>query len=196
MVQSLQILDPSLSNCGTLNEWFQSAKDESVWNERLLALDPPKLTDRTDDSLLNCYPTPERLEDDATSHTMHETVETHVPPFLPELERGFSNRITNANKLSSVSSSTNLGVWALFSIQFAVRWCITSKLGGVTRSPSLLRQSARIRDSESWWYTNHRPPPLVLPHLTADHPSASQTPPLQSYLEYSSSNYNSSCFFL
>eukprot|EP00978_Attheya_sp_CCMP212_P020287 scaffold57853_cov24-Attheya_sp.AAC.2 len=59
MVQSLQIPDRSISNCGTLKEWFQSAKDKSVWNERLLVLDPPKPTDGNDDSLPNYCPTPE-----------------------------------------------------------------------------------------------------------------------------------------
>eukprot|EP00978_Attheya_sp_CCMP212_P039058 scaffold199569_cov44-Attheya_sp.AAC.1 len=85
MVRSLQILDPSISNCGTRNEWFQSAKDESAWDKRLLALDPPKPTDETDDSLPNRYcPTPEQLEDDDTSRTKHETAENHVLPFPPE----------------------------------------------------------------------------------------------------------------
>eukprot|EP00978_Attheya_sp_CCMP212_P035821 scaffold158214_cov63-Attheya_sp.AAC.1 len=201
MVRSLQILDPSICSCGTLNKWFQSAKDESTWNDRLLALDPPKPTDEIDDSLPNHYcPTPEQPEDDDTSHTKHKTAENHFLPFLPEFVPW------NKDSQTSSQTPTNSPAFHLPQIWGYGLYFPSNSLFAGAPIPNLAKPHdlphycsnlPNIRDSESWRYTNHRPPPLVRPHLTEDHPIASQTPPLRSYLEYSSSsNYNSSYFFL
>jgi hypothetical protein len=203
MVRSLQILDPNISNCGTLNEWFQSAKDESAWNERLLALDPPKPTDETetDEHPNHHCPTPERLEDDDTSRTEHETVGTHAPQFLPEFvpwNEDFQTSLQTPTNSPTFHPPQIWGYGLYFPSNSPFAGVPIQNSAGSHDLPHYYGNLPEIRDSESWRYTNHRPPPLVLPHLIEDRPIASHTPPLRSYLEYSSSSiYNSSsCFFL
>jgi hypothetical protein len=68
LIRSLQIMDPNISRCGTLNEWFHSAKDESDWNERLASLDPKPSVSPTS-------ATPELNDDpDPPSHTACDTI--------------------------------------------------------------------------------------------------------------------------
>eukprot|EP00978_Attheya_sp_CCMP212_P015139 scaffold38938_cov59-Attheya_sp.AAC.3 len=40
MVRSLQLIDPKISNKGTLAEWYTSTKDRLIWAKRIESLDP------------------------------------------------------------------------------------------------------------------------------------------------------------
>ncbi len=74
MIRSLQILNPSISDDGDLKDWFHLAKDAPEWNSKLESLDPPKLTDETDD---HC-PTQEQPDELVASNIELETGETHI----------------------------------------------------------------------------------------------------------------------
>jgi hypothetical protein len=95
LIRSLQIIDPNISRCGTLNKWYHTAKDESVWNDRLSVFDTAK-----DESVWNdrlsvfdrkqsdppTFPTQELNDDLALpSHIACDTTETLDFPFQLEL---------------------------------------------------------------------------------------------------------------
>eukprot|EP00978_Attheya_sp_CCMP212_P009406 scaffold22264_cov49-Attheya_sp.AAC.2 len=42
LVKALQLIDPSISDQGTLMEWFQTPKDPSKWSDKISTLEPPK----------------------------------------------------------------------------------------------------------------------------------------------------------
>jgi hypothetical protein len=44
-------MDPNISCCGTLNEWFHLAKDEPEWNDQLAGLEPKQSDSPTSSTL-------------------------------------------------------------------------------------------------------------------------------------------------
>jgi hypothetical protein len=179
MIRSLQILDPNISDDGNLRDWFHLARDESEWNSKLESLDPTK---PTDEHHSNHCPTQARPDELAALNTEPEIGEIHTP--LSPTGHNASNE-DSRTALHMRTNSTNMH--PLYSSETELYWPSNAEFGN--RSPHRWAEAPtppnrsdcqlEIIDSESWRYRNHRPPPLVIPHLTeARHTDSSSPTPL------------------
>ena len=185
LIRSLQIMDPNISRCGTLNEWFHSAKDESDWNERLAGLDPTPSVSPTS-------ATPEQSDGlDPLSHTAYDTTENPGFPSQLEPDPSIGNHRTDIRMTTSFEDIPLQQTWACELYSPSNLWSTGRPTPpnqfptSVTflESPSnLLASNFRLgtEDFESWRYTNHRPQPLVIPNsLGYANPAPSPLTPLE-----------------
>jgi hypothetical protein len=166
MIQSLQILCPSISDDGNLRDWFHLARDESEWNSKLESLDPTKPTDENHSTHCSTQAQPDEL---AASNTEPEIGENHTPPSPTEhnsSSKDFRTALhmqTNSTNMRPLHSSVTELYWpsnAEFRNQSVHHWA--------EAPPPPNRSDCQLEtiDSESWRYRNRRPPPLVIPHQT------------------------------
>jgi hypothetical protein len=167
MIRSLQILNPNISNDGDLKEWFHLAKDAPEWNSKLESLDPPKLTDETDD---HCS-TQEQPDELVASNIELETGENHILLSPTEYDAW---SVDSRSALHTRRDSTN--THPQYSLATEPYWPSSDESENRSHHhlveeltplshPDCLRETT---GSESWRYTNRRPPPLVLPHQIED----------------------------